>query len=64
MLTIKVLVLMMKWVFAGLITFSLIFGIISGDVQSVSEAALSEAGTAVTLCITLAAVICLWRGVV
>lgn len=54
---------MMKWVFGGLIVLSLIFGIINSDVASVSNAALSECGNAVTLCITLSGVICLWSGI-
>ncbi|MDR2559689.1 MAG: spore maturation protein A [Oscillospiraceae bacterium] len=54
---------MMKWVFAGLLFFSLVFGIINGDVAAVSDAALSEAANAVTLCLTLCAVICLWSGI-
>ncbi len=54
---------MMKWVFGGLITFSLLFGIINGDVSAVSNAALTECGNAVTLIITLAGVICLWSGI-
>jgi spore maturation protein A len=54
---------MMKWVFAGLIAFSLIFGIINADVAAVSDAALSEVGTAITLVITLCGVICLWSGI-
>ncbi|MCL2634108.1 MAG: spore maturation protein A [Oscillospiraceae bacterium] len=54
---------MMKWVFCILIVLSLLFGILSGDVANVSEAALREAGNAVTLAITLAGVICLWSGI-
>ncbi|MCL2638235.1 MAG: spore maturation protein A [Oscillospiraceae bacterium] len=54
---------MMKWVFAGLIFFSLVFGVIGGDVAAVSDAALSEAANAVTLCLTLCGVICLWSGI-
>ncbi|MCL2078081.1 MAG: spore maturation protein A [Oscillospiraceae bacterium] len=54
---------MMKWVFAGLIAFSLIFGSINGDVASVTEAALSESQNAVTLSLTLCGVICLWSGI-
>ena len=53
----------MKWIFAGLIVFSLIFAIISGGVASVSDAALSESQNAVTLCLTLCGVICLWSGI-
>jgi spore maturation protein A len=54
---------MMKWVFAGLIFFSLVFGVINTDVAAVSDAALSEVQNAVTLCLTLCGIICLWRGV-
>ncbi|MCL2694480.1 MAG: spore maturation protein A [Oscillospiraceae bacterium] len=54
---------MMKWVFAGLIVFSLIFGIIGGDVASVSDAALSECQNAITLTLTLCGIICLWSGI-
>ena len=54
---------MMKWVFTGLIALSLFFGIINGGVGSVSDAALSECGGAVTLSLTLCGVICLWSGI-
>ncbi|MDR2532889.1 MAG: spore maturation protein A [Oscillospiraceae bacterium] len=54
---------MMKWVFAGLVAFSLIFGIIGGDVAAVSDAALSEVQNAITLCLTLCGIICLWSGI-
>lgn len=54
---------MMKWVFGGLITLSLFFGIINTDISSVSNAALTECGAAVTLCITLSGIICLWSGI-
>lgn len=54
---------MMKWVFCGLIALSLVFALINGDVASISDAALTECGNAVTLCISLAGVICLWSGV-
>ncbi|MCL2696549.1 MAG: spore maturation protein A [Oscillospiraceae bacterium] len=54
---------MMKWVFAGLIFLSLVFGIVNGDVAAVSDAALSEVQSAITLCLTLCGVICLWSGI-
>ncbi|MCL1824023.1 MAG: spore maturation protein A [Oscillospiraceae bacterium] len=54
---------MMKWVFAGLILLSLVFGVINGDVASVSDAALSECANAVMLALTLCGVICLWSGI-
>jgi len=54
---------MMKWVFAGLIAFSFIFGVINLDIAAVSDAALSEVQTAITLCLTLCGIICLWSGI-
>lgn len=54
---------MMKYVFCILILAAFVFGIISGDVSAVSDAALRECGNAVTLAITLAGVICLWSGI-
>ncbi|MCL2018978.1 MAG: spore maturation protein A [Oscillospiraceae bacterium] len=54
---------MMKYVFGGLCVFSLVFAILNRDVAAVSEAALSEAQNAVTLCLTLCGVICLWSGI-
>lgn len=54
---------MMKWVFAGLIFFSLVFAVINGDVSAITEAALSEAQNAITLSLTLCGVICLWSGI-
>jgi len=53
----------MKYVFCGLIIAAFLFGIITGDVAAVSDAALRECGNAVTLAITLAGVICLWSGI-
>lgn len=54
---------MMKWVFGGLIILSVIIGFIRGDAAAVSNAAVSACGEAVTLCITLCGIICLWSGV-
>jgi len=55
---------MMKWVFCILILSAIAFAAIFGDIAEVSEAALRESNNAVTLAISLAGVICLWRGVV
>ncbi|MGN0660778.1 MAG: nucleoside recognition domain-containing protein [Oscillospiraceae bacterium] len=54
---------MMKYIFGGLIVFSVIFGIVSGNISDVSTAALSRCSSAVELCISLAGVMCLWSGV-
>lgn len=54
---------MMKWVFGALIIVSVVVGFINGGASEVSNAALSSCGDAVTLCITLCGVICLWSGI-
>lgn len=54
---------MMKWIFSGLILLSVVIGFIRGDASSVSNAAVSACGEAVTLCITLCGIICLWSGI-
>ena len=54
---------MMKWIFSGLILLSVLIGFIRGDAAAVSNAAVSACGEAVTLCITLCGIICLWSGI-
>lgn len=54
---------MMNYLFAGMILLSLVFGIMGGRVQEVSEAALNEGITAVELVIQLCGGLCLWSGV-
>lgn len=53
---------MMKWIFSGLVVVSVVFGAFNGRMVQVSNAALSQAGEAVQLCITLAGSMCLWSG--
>lgn len=53
---------MMKWIFSGLIVLSLFFGIAFGRMDAVSNAAITECGSAVQLAITLAGSMCLWSG--
>ena len=42
---------------------SVLFGALGGTLDTVSAAALSGAASAVTLCLSMAGVICLWTGV-
>lgn len=42
---------------------SVLFGLLGGTLDAVSAAALSGAGSAVTLCLSMAGVVCLWTGV-
>lgn len=53
---------MMKWVFSGLIALSVVFGIATGRMDAVSNAAIGSCGEAVKLMITLTGSMCLWSG--
>ncbi len=53
---------MMKWVMAAMIALSVVFGIVGGSMDKISEAFLSECGGAVELAISLVGIICLWSG--
>lgn len=53
----------MAWIFTAMIVISVLFGFFNGTMDDVSAAALSGANDAVTLCISLLGVICLWSGV-
>lgn len=54
---------MMNYVFGGLILLSVIIAFVRGDAAAVSNAAISSCGEAVTLCLTLCGIICLWSGI-
>ncbi len=53
----------MAWVWTVLVAFSVIYGIINGSINEVGSAAVEGAGAAVTLCLGIAGVTCLWSGV-
>lgn len=53
----------LSWIWTGLIVVSAVYGLISGRIADVSEAALEGAAGAVTLCISLSGAICLWSGI-
>ena len=53
----------MAWIWTGMAAVSLIFAAWNGTMDAVGAAALEGAGAAVQLCIALAGVLCLWRGV-
>lgn len=53
---------MMKWIFAGLIALSVLFGSLNGRMDAVSAAALQECGGAIELTLSLAGSMCLWSG--
>ena len=53
----------MAWVWTGMVLLSLIFGLATGNLDAVANAALEGAGTAVELSISMAGILCLWSGV-
>ena len=50
-------------IWTGLVTVSLVCGLVSGRLEAVSAAALSGASEAVTLCVSMAGALMLWNGV-
>ncbi len=53
----------MAWIWTIMVVFAVIYGLISGNIDAVGGAALEGAGAAVTLCIGICGVTCLWTGV-
>ena len=52
----------MDYLWAGMLLLGILYGGFTGNILDVSEAALSAAGEAITLCITTAGVLTLWTG--
>ena len=53
----------MTWVWAGMVILSLAFGLATGNLDAVANAALEGASSAVELSLSMAGVLCLWSGV-
>lgn len=53
----------MTWVWAGMVVLSLIFGVLTGNLDAVAGAALEGARSAIDLSISMAGILCLWSGV-
>ena len=53
----------MAIIWTGMVVISVVFGLFSGRMDAVSQAALTGAGSAVQLCLSMAGVLCLWSGV-
>ena len=53
---------MMNVIFAGIILFSFVFAALTGRMPQLSEAAMGQAGEAVTLVLSLTGMLCLWSG--
>ena len=53
----------MSWLWTGMVTVSLVYGALSGNLSALSAAALEGAQSAVELCFAMCGVMCLWTGV-
>ncbi|WP_409969008.1 nucleoside recognition domain-containing protein [Bengtsoniella intestinalis] len=53
----------MTIVWCTMVILSLLFGALTGNLSAVSSAAMDGAGSAITLCLSIAGIICLWTGV-
>lgn len=53
----------MNYLWGGMILIGVIYGAISGNLQEVTEAAISSAQEGVSLCITMMAVLAFWSGI-
>nr|WP_326166173.1 spore maturation protein A [uncultured Oscillibacter sp.] len=53
----------MAWVWTGMVTLSLVFGLASGELDAVAAAALEGARSAIELSLSMAGILCLWSGV-
>lgn len=52
----------MDYLWAGMLLVGILYGALTGNIMEISDAALSSAGEAITLCITTAGVLTLWTG--
>ena len=52
----------MDYLWAGMLLIGILYGALTGNILEVSDAALSSAGEAISLCITTAGVLTLWTG--
>ena len=53
----------MGWIWTAMIVLSLGFGLATGNLDAVAQAAMSGANSAVELSLSMAGVVCLWSGV-
>ncbi|MBE6964040.1 MAG: spore maturation protein A [Ruminococcaceae bacterium] len=53
----------MAWIWSGMVVLSLLFGIATGNLDAVANAAMEGASSAVELSLSMAGILCLWSGV-
>lgn len=53
---------MLNYLWAGMILVGIVYAILTGNVECLTDAAMDSAGEAISLCITMAGVMALWMG--
>ena len=53
----------LTWIWTGMVLISFIFSILTGNINTLSDALTNGAKSAVTLCIDLCGITCIWCGV-
>lgn len=53
----------LAWIWTIMVAFSVVFGLLSGNIDAVGKAALDGAGAAVNLCLGICGATCLWTGI-
>ena len=53
----------MSWIWTGMVMLSLVFGILSGNLDAVANAAMAGAQSAIDLSVSMAGMLCLWSGI-
>lgn len=53
----------LAWIWTIMVVVSIIFGILTGRVDAVGNAAMEGAGASVTLCLGICGITCLWTGI-
>ena len=52
----------MTWIWTGMVVLSLVFGLFTGNLDAVADAAMDGAASAVELSVSMAGILCLWSG--
>ena len=55
--------MILSWIWLGLVSFSILFAIVTGQISAVSAASVQGAQSGITLAISMAGPLCLWAGV-
>lgn len=53
---------MLNYIWAGMILVGIVYAVLTGNIDAVTEAVLDSAGEGISLCITMAGVVALWMG--